>query len=216
MLRRSAVSRWGEAPSVYPYHKPFLRTPYDQDRHKLRQRSPYAPRAGIDATAPPAWLSKGIDGTGHGVGLARHHPLSTLTGNLQQTPENVERIMSATMTGFQHQNGRRLYYRGGKVPQPQMHPYLTGEPCPVHGWKILDHDVTRKFEAPTQDKERVTYRPYVALHEQKIHDMDKPAQIAAGGSPNAPATTDGSTPKKPPAGGGKKDKPLLKRLFFWQ
>lgn len=226
MLRRSTPARFNEAPQVFPFHKPFLRTPYDEDRHKMRRRSMYRPTK--DEQEPPQWQAVGINGTGHGVGLHRTHPLSPLRGNLQQTPENVPRIFQAVTQGFRHDNGNRLYYRGGKVPQPQMQPYLTGEPCPVHGWKITDHEVTRKFEAPIQDKEKVTYKPYVALQEQQLYEETlekKPAALPASSSADGGASSSSSPPAPVPdkpaadggaAKGGKTNKPLLKRLFFWQ
>jgi hypothetical protein len=211
-MRRTAVVRWGQAPNTYPYRKPFHRTPYDEDRHKMRRKSPYP------TTEPrsPKWMYAGLDGTGRGIGLHRTHPLSSLTGNLQETQENIPRIFRAMMRGFSHTSGARLYYKGGKVPHPEMHPFLTGRPDPVHGWKILDHDVTRKFEAPIVDKERVVYKPYVALHEKKLYEdddaqkkKDEAAALEAGGPGAKPPVAD--KPRK-----DKSDKPLLKRLFFWQ
>ena len=76
MLRRSTVRRWGEAPKTYPFAKPFNRTPYDEDRHRLARRSPY----GNEKQTAPKWMSQGADGFGSGVGLHRAHPLSNLVG----------------------------------------------------------------------------------------------------------------------------------------
>lgn len=214
MLRRSNIQRWGYAPSVYPFRKPFYDTPYDEDRHAMhhsktkQKRRPY-----------PAWMDHGIDGTGSGIGLYRAHPLSKhhgiLADNLQRDTEHVPRVFKAMTQGFAHESGQKRYSTGSKLPQPQMHPYLTGEPCPVYGWRILDHNVPRNFDAPQVPLEKVRYKPYVALHERRIIGEDgssSTAKISAKGEDKSVATKSSSSEGK----GGKDTKPLLKRLFFWQ
>jgi hypothetical protein len=218
MLRRTNTNRWGFAPSVYPFRKPFYDTPYDQDRHNNHFNSQRRRHQ-----AYPAWMDHGVDGSGRAVGLYRAHPLSkyygTLKDNLQRENEHVPRVFRAIAQGYAHFSGRTLYSNGAKLPQPQMHPYLTGEPCPVYGWRILDHNnVTRTFDAPQVPLDKVRYKPYVALHERRI--------VGENEIPATPASDDSSTegkkivPKDDSSKGGKKgsseSKPLLKRLFFWQ
>jgi hypothetical protein len=140
-------------------------------------------------------MESGIDGTGRGIGLHRAHSLSTLKGNTQRTSQNVPRIFAAVMQGYRHESGITQYSRGRKVPNPSLHPFLTGEPCPVYGWKVLDHGVTRAFDAPHTDKMR--YKPYVAIHERRL------TGIAPLPAPTSPPPKESS-------------KPLLKRLFFWK
>jgi hypothetical protein len=124
--------------------------------------------------------------------------------------------------GVWHKSGVKLYYRGGKPPNPSTHPYLNGEPCPVYGWRVLDHEVTRQFNVPVLPKDKIRYKPYVALQERKF-------MSGTGASPTPAAQAaapPGSVPALPGAGGGgsgggsgaaKEDKkPLLKRLFFWK
>lgn len=160
----------------------------------------YERQHGETRPAAPAWMSEGFDGTGRGLGLYREHPLSQLKGNTERTPENTPKMLRAMITGIYHKSGVVMYFRGGKVPNPMKHPYLTGEPCPVYGWRVLDGDVIRKFEAPTVEKEKQRYKPYVAVQERELMKADN----------DLPAV-----PQK--AASGKDDgKPLLKRLFFWK
>ena len=95
-----------------------------------------------------------------------------------------------------------------------MHPYLNGEPCPVYGWRILEHNYTaRQFDAPQVPADKLRYKPYVALHERRIVGE---AEIPAASKDDGKVVPTGS------GEGGKKQqqqqesKPLLKRLFFWQ
>ena len=211
MLRRTQAARWGGAPQVYPFRKPFYDTPYDQDRHGDHQW--YRPRR--TQAAYPAWMEHGIDGTGKSIGLYRAHPLSkyygTLTDNLQRTHADVPRVFRAITQGYAHTNGRTIYSAGAKLPQPQMHPWVNGEPCPVYGWRILEHNYTaRQFDAPQVPADKLRYKPYVALHERRIV-----------GEAEIPAASKDDKKVVPKDGSGGEDKkqdskPLLKRLFFWQ
>lgn len=196
MLRRTAASRWNQAPTVYPFRKPFYDTPYDQDRHQKNLMTLRTKKASY-----PAWMDHGYDGTGESIGLYRHHPLSkSLVGSLQRDHESVGRVFKSIIQGFHHKNGRTLY-SGGKLPNPSRHPYLTGEPCPVYGWRVIDHSIVRQFDAPQVSAEKARYKPYVALHERKIIGEETVVKK------ETPPETDN---KK------KEAKPLLKRLFFWQ
>jgi hypothetical protein len=207
MLRRSATLRHGQAPAVYPFSKPFADTPHDQDRHRLnleRRKS-----EGHRTPGGPEWMRHGADGTGRGIALYRTHPLSKLKANTARSKENVPRIMTAMMQGFSHKSGRKMYYVGGKVPNPSLHPFLTGEPCPLYGWRVLDAGVIRQFEAPVIDASKMRYKPYVALHERRLLGIDAPAD---GGKPAA----DGKEVAVKGDGDAADAKPLLKRLFFWK
>lgn len=196
------------APSVYPFVKPFHDTPYDQDRtrHDVTKKisTPYQ--------RWPKWMDEGADGTGYGIGLHRTHPLSKLQGNLKRGTRDVPRVLNMMIQGVWHKSGTKLYFRGGKPPNPSVHPYLTGEPCPVYGWKVLDESVTREFNVPNIDKEKLRYKPYVALHERKlmgselISTEDKNVSSTSPTASIAPREGKGSAVKKP----------LVKRLFFWQ
>lgn len=198
-MRRSAIILYGNAPSVYPWAKPFHDTPNDEDRHRLNfsMHKPTAARW-------PAWMEEGADGAGTGIGLHRSHPLSKLKGNLRRGKQDVPRVFQMMMTGVTHKSGLKLYYRGGKVPNPSKHPWLTGEPCPVYGWKVLDSNVIRQFTAPVVDKDKIVYKPYVALNEKKMMTDD-------GSLPEPDSTAPVPVDDAP-----KKEKPLMKRLFFWK
>ena len=189
------------APSVYPFPQPFKDTIVDGNRHKkhvLNQDA--APRSW------PRWMDEGIDGTGYGIGLHRKHPLSHLRGNLTRTPTHTPRIFDMMMKGVTHKSGVKLYFRGGKPPNPSIHPYLNGEPCPVYGWRVTDEMVTRQFNVPVVAKDKIKYKPYVALQERKF--MSNTGAPVANPASSVPAL---------PSGEKKDDKkPLLKRLFFWQ
>lgn len=202
MLRKSVASRRGvfhNAPAVYPFVKPFHDTPYDQDRTRHDKT-----RVLVEQQRWPAWMDQGSDGTGFGIGLHRTHPLSKLRGNLRRGNKDVPRVLTMMIQGVWHKSGTKLYFRGGKPPNPSKHPYLTGEPCPVYGWKVTEPSVIREFNVPQIEKDKVRYKPYVALQERKIMGM-----TTAAPKENAPAV----------AREEKKDseaKPLMKRLFFWQ
>ncbi|RNE97865.1 uncharacterized protein Tco025E_09353 [Trypanosoma conorhini] len=197
MLRSSSSLRRGvyhNAPSVYPFVKPFHDTPYDEDRgrHDVAGRN-------LRRNSWPAWMDNGADASGYGIGLHRVHPLSKLRGNLKTSPSHVPRVLNMMIQGVWHKSGVKLYFRGGKPPNPSRHPYLTGEPCPVYGWRVTDASVIRQFNMPSVDVMKLRYKPYVALQERKI----------MGTSAHKPVET--QPPTKPTAA-----KPLVKRLFFWQ
>lgn len=196
------------APSVYPFKKPFHDTPYDQDKHRLDVTHRHV------KTSPwPRWMDVGADGTGQGIGLHRVHPLSKLRGNMNRSPSNVPRIFDMMVHGVWHKSGRKLYFNGGKPPNPSTHPYLTGEPCPVYGWKVTDSHATRPFNVPHVEKEKVRYRPYVALQERKILGMSSAADHMEKGA----APPSGSLAKSASGDESKStSKPLMKRLFFWK
>lgn len=196
-MRRTVGLRWGQAPAVYPFPKPFHSTPYDEDKHRLYVNN--MPRATF-----PDWMRSGMDGTGHGIGLHRNHPLSPLVGNLRRGKTEVPRIFKTMIQGVHHKSGVKLYYRGGKVPRPNMHPYLTGEPCPVYGWRVTDHNVTRQFDAPVVEPDKARYKAYVALQEKRL--------MAKAPQPGKPVALAASSQDKPKD----ESKPLLKRLFFWR
>ena len=187
-------------PSVYPFQQPFHDTPYDRQRTDFfpKQPTPLSQRS-----RSIAWMNNGFDGTGRAISIYRPHPLSELRGNFSQKIEDVPTMLNMMMKGVRHRSGLRFYYRGGKPPNPSKHPYLTGEPCPVYGWKVLDSGVTRQFHSPHVEKGQVLLKPYVALHERGIlgNLSDDLAASPAGGS---------SAVSK------KEDKPLLKKLFFWR
>ncbi len=206
MLRRSRFVLWGQAPAVYPFPKPFHDTPFDEDRHRLDRRNLHK-----YAKTYPAWMDKGYDGTGRSIGLYRAHPLSPLQGSLRRTKQDVPRIFRMMTQGVPHASGVTLYYRGGKVPKPNMHPYLTGEPCPVYGWKVLDYNVIRQFDAPQVPPEKARYKAYVALQERRL--MGPAATL---GSKDTPKPSGGSAPPPAVKEDESKSKPLLKRLFFWR
>jgi len=189
---------------VYPFRKPFYDTPYDEDRHKLNSRA-------LDAKPKtyPAWMDHGYDGTGRSIGLHRTHPLSKATGNLQRDAEHVPRVFRAIIQGYAHRSGVTLY-TGAKLPRPHTHPYLTGEPCPVYGWRVLEPFVVRQFDTPQVSADKQRYRPYVALHERRIIGESTEASAES-----ARPRRDGGE-AKPPATKQQESKPLLKRLFFWQ
>ncbi|KAG8343759.1 hypothetical protein ERJ75_001365500 [Trypanosoma vivax] len=197
MLRSSSSVYRGvyhNAPTVYPFLKPFHDTPFDQDRGKhdaVSQR--------YRENSWPAWMDHGADGTGFGIGLHRTHPLSKLRGNLKRRPSHIPRVLNMMIQGVWHKSGVKLYFRGGKPPNPSTHPYLTGEPCPLYGWRVTDESVIRQFNVPTVDGAKMRYKPYVAIQERKI--MGSEAQSHAG--PLAVSK-------------GADAKPLVKRLFFWR
>ncbi|KAF8286804.1 hypothetical protein TcG_08319 [Trypanosoma cruzi] len=196
-MRSSIIFRRGvyhNAPTVYPFVKPFHDTPYDEDRGKH-----YVGRKRWLKNSWPEWMDNGADAFGYGIGLHRVHPLSKLRGNLKTSPSHVPRVLNMMIQGVWHKSGVKLYFRGGKPPNPSKHPYLTGEPCPVYGWRITDESVIRQFNMPSVDVTKVRYKPYVALQERKIMGLDTHKPVVSQTS--------------------KKDsdaKPLVKRLFFWQ
>eukprot|EP00796_Vickermania_ingenoplastis_P008166 gene8166-5695_t len=203
MLRKSPAFYRGvfhNAPTAYPFMKPFHDTPYDQDRTRF-DKANHLPR-----DSWPAWMDEGADGTGYGIGLHRTHPLSPLRGNLKRGAKDVPRVLNMMIQGVWHKSGNKLYFRGGKPPNPSVHPYLTGEPCPVYGWKVLDEGAIRQFNVPTIDREKMRYKPYVALHERQL--MGDVAS-SSGAPPPVPQDLDAQHDDK-----GRK--PLVKRLFFWQ
>eukprot|EP00658_Telonema_sp_P-2_P069371 TRINITY_DN58564_c0_g1_i1.p1 TRINITY_DN58564_c0_g1~~TRINITY_DN58564_c0_g1_i1.p1 ORF type:complete len:123 (-),score=13.12 TRINITY_DN58564_c0_g1_i1:112-480(-) len=107
------------------------------------------------------------------------------------------------MKGVPHRSGLKFYYRGGKPPNPSRHPYLTGEPCPVYGWKVLDSSVTRQYHSPHIEKGQVLLKPYVALHERGILGNlanDDTAVSPSGSDSNKALTTSAASDKddKPP------------------
>jgi hypothetical protein len=110
------------------------------------------------------------------------------------------------MQGFAHRSGVTLY-TGPKLPKPHLHPYLTGQPCPVYGWRVLEHSVIRAFDAPQLSADKLRYKPYVALHERRIVGESVEASSES-------ARPKGDSP--PPAKKAQDAKPLLKRLFFWR
>jgi hypothetical protein len=202
MLRRTPLfgALFHNAPTVYPFQKPFHDTPHDQDRtshdviHKAHNSS----------ASWPAWMDHGADGTGHGIGLHRTHPLSRLRGNFKRGKQDVGRVFDMMIHGVWHKSGRKLYFSGGKPPNPSQHPFLTGEPCPIYGWKVTDASVIRQFNVPHVEKDKIRYRPYVALQERKI----------LGDTYAVKSTGKSITTKKPRSEHAQK--PLMKRLFFWQ
>lgn len=211
ILRNSSKNLRGvfhNAPSVYPFLKPFHDTPHDQDRtrHDITKKilSP--------SKKWPLWMDEGGDGTGYGIGLHRSHPLSKLRGNLKRNPQDVPRVLNMMIQGVWHKSGNKLYFRGGKPPNPSVHPYLTGEPCPVYGWKVLDESVTREFNVPNIEKEKLRYKPYVALHERRLMGSALVSQ-------NEKVDSTASPPVNVSSSNGANasiKKPLVKRLFFWQ
>jgi hypothetical protein len=208
MLRRSGVCAAGINPSVYPFPQPFHDTPYD------RQRTDFFPRKAspkAETVRSIKWMTEGFDGTGRGIGIYRPHPLSQLQGNFSQKVENIPTMLNMMMKGVPHRSGLIFYYRGGKPPNPSKHPYLTGEPCPVYGWKVLDTNVTRQFHSPHIEKGQVLLKPYVALHERGIlGNLAKESALPSSGSSTSKAVS------AAPSSAAKEDKPLLKRLFFWR
>mmetsp|Transcript_52812 Transcript_52812/g.60684 ORF Transcript_52812/g.60684 Transcript_52812/m.60684 type:complete len:209 (-) Transcript_52812:32-658(-) len=200
------LAAFHNAPSVYPFKKPFHDTPYDQDRHRLD-----VTRNHVKENPWPVWMDVGADGTGHGIGLHRTHPLSKLRGNMRRTPSNVPKIFDMMVHGVWHKSGRKLYFKGGKPPNPSTHPYLTGEPCPVYGWKVTDPNATRAFNVPHIEKDKQRYRPYVALQERRILGTSSEAvDVKDRGT----ATT--GNVAKSATDSPVKSKPLMKRLFFWK
>ncbi|CCW69262.1 unnamed protein product [Phytomonas sp. Hart1] len=185
------------APTVYPFTKPFHDTPYDQDRGRFDTTKNI-----LKQNEWPVWMDQGADGTGFGIGLHRAHPLSKLQGNLSRKPSEVPRVLAMMIQGVWHKSGTKLYFRGGKPPNPSKHPYLTGEPCPVYGWKVTDPLVTREFDFPHIEQDQMRYKPYVALQERKVDGSD-----VADSKANSlkPLSQDDSSTK-----------PFVKRLFFWQ
>ncbi|KAK7197312.1 hypothetical protein NESM_000678200 [Novymonas esmeraldas] len=198
MLKVTRPSRavFHNAPSVYPYTKPFHDTPYDQDCGRYDKTKNI-----LHQNKWPVWMEQGSDGTGYGIGLHRTHSLSHLKGNLRRTPREVPRVFSMMIQGVWHKSGNKLYFRGGKPPNPSTHPFLTGEPCPVYGWKITDPAVIRDFNLPQPEKGKSRYKPYVALHERKIMGAPAPTTEKSPAA-TAPVASD--------------SKPLMKRLFFWK
>lgn len=202
MLRQSGVCRRGvfhNAPATYPFVKPFHDTPYDQDRSRFDKTHRL-----VEQRRWPAWMDHGADGTGHGIGLHRTHPLSKLQGNMRRGTRDVPRVLNMMIQGVWHKSGNKLYFRGGKPPNPSKHPYLTGEPCPIYGWKITDPSVIREFNVPHVEKDKVRYKPYVALQERKIMGSHAPSQVKEGLVPKEEGTAKSEA------------KPLMKRLFFWK
>ncbi|CCW61155.1 unnamed protein product [Phytomonas sp. EM1] len=199
LLRSRCICRgvFHNAPAVYPFTKPFHDTPYDQDRTRFDSTKNI-----VKQNTWPAWMDHGIDGTGYGIGLHRAHPLSKLRGNLSRNPKEVPRVLAMMIQGVWHKSGTKLYFRGGKPPNPSKHPYLTGEPCPVYGWKITDPTVIREFDFPYVEPDKIRYKPYVALQERKIMGSDVADQK---GNPLTAVSQDDSSTK-----------PLAKRLFFWK
>ncbi|KAG5488781.1 hypothetical protein JIQ42_00398 [Leishmania sp. Namibia] len=197
MLKSTGPRRavFHNAPSVYPFRKPFHDTPYDQDRGRLDKTKNL-----LRDNKWPAWMDQGADGTGFGIGLNRAHPLSKLRGNLRRNPSEVPRVLNMMIQGVWHKSGNKLYFRGGKPPNPSTHPYLTGEPCPVYGWKITDPGVIREFNLPKPERDR-RYKPYVALQERKIMGMQAPVHEQSPLTASKESTD---------------SKPLMKRLFFWK
>lgn len=196
------------APSVYPFVKPFHDTPYDQDR----TRYDVTKKILTPSQRWPKWMDEGADGTGYGIGLHRTHPLSKLRGNLRRGPQDVPRVLNMMIQGVWHKSGNKLYFRGGKPPNPSVHPYLTGEPCPVYGWKVLDESVTREFNVPNIDKEKLRYKPYVALHERRLMGSEiVPSETSTDSRSLSSTSITASEGKSIPV-----KKPLVKRLFFWQ
>ena len=198
-------------PRMYPFRQPFDDTPYDEERHKLGWRMVDLAKGSHQW---PSWMDEGLPATGHGIGINRAHPLSQLKDNYSTDWEShgISRTLQMISQGKFHANGRRFYSRANKAPNPLEHPWLTGEPCPVYGWKVLDHDVIRKFETPViVDKTR--YKPYVAVQEKLLMD-DVPVTEASGG----PLSNDKKAVEKkaPQADKPKKDKSMMKRLFFWR
>ncbi|CAD2212893.1 hypothetical protein AGDE_04933 [Angomonas deanei] len=200
MFSSSNIVRRGvfhSAPATYPFVKPFNDTPHDQDRHRYDRVSTLHKKKDW-----PEWMDRGADGTGHGIGLHRSHPLSKLKGNLRRGPSDVPRVLNMMIQGVWHKSGVKLYFRGGKPPNPSKHPYLTGEPCPVYGWRVTDPGVIREFSVPAVEKDKVRYKPYVALQERKIMNFDATVPAKVGET--------GDQSEKPDS------KPLMKRLFFWK
>lgn len=197
MLSNTTARRavFHNAPSVYPFVKPFHDTPYDQDRGRYDQA-----RRLVKSGSWPTWMNSGADGTGYGIGLHRQHPLSKLRGNLRRSTQDVPRVLNMMIQGVWHKSGNKLYFRGGKPPNPSKHPYLTGEPCPVYGWKVTDPSVIREFNLPQPQKDKVRYKAYVALQERKIMGSVVPIK-----KESSPLESDASS-----------SKPLVKRLFFWK
>lgn len=206
MLRRSPclLGVFHNAPTTYPFLKPFYDTPHDQDRG----RHDVVTVANTPRERWPAWMDHGADGTGAGIALYRSHPLSRLRGNFRRGKADVPRVFDMMIHGVWHKSGRKLYYRGGKPPNPSTHPYLTGEPCPVYGWKVTDSNVIRQFNVPHVEKDKMRYRPYVALQERRILG-DTFATPSADGKKGKSIL-----PSKPRSEHAQK--PLMKRLFFWQ
>ena len=179
------------APSVYPFQKPFYDTPFDQDRPKPQSRVKY-----------PKWMQHGIDGTGRGIGLYRPHPLSKRNkGNYVRVSSEMPRIFSMMMNGVRHKSGHQLYSTSSKPPNPSKHPFITGSPHSVYGWRVNEPHLIKEFNTPHVSKDQIRYKPYVALHEKGLlGSAIKPSTSSAAASDSV---------QKPA-------KPLLKRLFFWQ
>lgn len=203
-MRRNATRLWQSAPQVYPFRKPFYDTPYDEDRHRFD-----VTKASLTDKPYPEWLDKGANGYGRGIGVERTHPLSKLKGNFSREAADVPRMVQMMAKGVLHASGKYLYRRKvGKAPNPSRQPYLTGEPCPVYGWKHTDTMPTRKFETPfIQDRNR--YKPYVGVQERQI--VENTPEIPSAKS-KAPVAGAGSAAQRE----SKESKPLLKRLFFWK
>lgn len=117
--------------------------------------------------------------------------------------------------GVWHKSGNKLYFRGGKPPNPSVHPYLTGEPCPVYGWKVLDERATRDYHVPNIDKEKMRYKPYVALHERRLMGVPVAGGSSGNGAPDS-ATAPPPVPTSDVSNDVPEKKPLVKRLFFWR
>ena len=205
MLRRSQRLFPLNGPYVYPFPQPFRDTPFDEDRFKTDIRL----QSSLKRLKPPVypeWMDKGLPGTGRAIGIYRAHPLSHLSDNFKTDIENLPRTLQMIISGVWHSNNKKFYSNHKKAPNPKVQPYLTGEPCPVYGWKVTDPSVIRQFEAP-HIEDRSRYKPYVGVQERKMMES-----YTEGTSDSKSVTTE----KKPKEDAPKKDKPLLKRLFFWQ
>ena len=164
----------------------------------------------------------GIDGTGRGAALHRAHPLSHLKDNTGRDFDDVGRMFQAMTQGINVKNGTTMYYRGGKVPNPSIHPYLTGEPCPVYGWRITDHKVIRHFDVPLMDREKMKLKPYVALQDAALMEKAKSrrqqldSEVAQQGVVGGATAPENKDVDKKDSKKQADDRPLLKRLFFWK
>jgi hypothetical protein len=209
MLRRANVllKKVPRAPPTYPFPKPFYDTPYDEDRVLQRAKTEHR-------DAYPQWMDNGIDGSGLGAGMYRPHPLSKdMKSNLSRSKWNVPHIYDRMLHGFHLESGEKKGRKGKRIANPSRFPYLTGEPCPVFGWKITAPEAIRTFEVPAVDIEKIRYKPYVALNERKMMEKSGVTSEEVGiayKDETAVAKQDEPDTKAP------KDKPLLKKLFFWR
>ncbi|KNH04256.1 hypothetical protein XU18_4466 [Perkinsela sp. CCAP 1560/4] len=126
-------TRYNQFDTTYPYAEPFAGTPYEN--RAFRPRS----------TAYPAWMDQGIDGYGQGIGIYRSHRLSKLSANMQRNRDNIPYYIRRMTQGVFHASGRKLVYKGGKLPDPTRVPVRTGHPSALTRYVHTEKHLIRKF-----------------------------------------------------------------------